>query len=260
MMNFGAPTMVQMADIEDGAKLCRELGLQFLELNTNFPHSILSKMNPQELDRIAKEYGIFYTLHLDDELSIADFNPYVAEAGCKTVLDAIDLSREVGILKINMHLSQGAKYTLPDRKIHFFEAYQEDYFQRIREFRDACAAKIGSSGITICVENTSGFREFQRRAVEILLESPVFGLTFDIGHNYTSGNMDEDWILSHKDRLHHFHIHDASGSKNDHRALGTGELDIRRYLALAESLGCTAVIETKTLESLRQSIDWIRQP
>lgn len=259
MLKLGMPTMIETTSIEEGAKVCRELGLQFLELNNNFPQYLLPELDVEELNRVAKEYGIFYTLHLDDEMSIADFNPYVSEGYCKTVLDAIELSKKVGITKLNMHLSRGAKYTLPDRVIYFFEAYQEQYFARIAAFRDACEKAIGDSGIMICVENTAGFLPFQRKAIEIMLESPVFGLTFDIGHNYCAKNADEAWILEHENRLHHFHIHDAKDGTKDHRTLGTGELDVRRYLRIAEKLSCTAVVETKTVESLRESIHWIKK-
>lgn len=258
-MHYGMPTMVEMQSIEEGAELCRELELDFLELNINFPQFLLKELNTEELKRISEAYGIFYTLHLDDEMSIADFNPYVSEGYCKTALDAIALAKELGIGKLNMHMSRGAKYTLPDRVIYFFEAYQEQYFERIRAFRDACEAAIGDSGVMICVENTSGFLDFQKKAVELLLESPVFGLTFDIGHNYCSGNQDEAWILAHSERLRHFHIHDAKDGKKDHRTLGTGELDVARYLEIAETLDCTVVVETKTFDSLRQSMAWIRE-
>ena len=259
MMKFGAPTMVEMETLEQAAQVCAELNLDFLELNINFPQYLLKELDAKKLKELSALHGIFYTLHLDDEMSIADFNPYIAEGYCKTVYDAIELFKTLGIRKLNMHMSRGAKYTLPDRVIYFFEAYEKDYLERIRSFRDACAKHIGDADITICVENTAGFLPFQQKAVELLLESPVFGLTFDIGHNYCSGDMDEAFILSHKDRLKHFHIHDCVEGKKDHRTLGTGVLDVERYLALAEELDCTAVVETKTVESLKQSMDWIRR-
>ena len=205
------------------------------------------------------EVDLPLALHLDDEMSIADFNPYIADGYCKTVYDAIEFSKALGITRLNMHLSRGAKYTLPDRVIYFFEAYEQDYLERIRTFRDECEKRIGDADITICVENTAGFLPFQQRAVETLLESPVFGLTFDIGHNYCSGNMDEAFILSHKDRLKHFHIHDCVEGKKDHRTLGTGELDIPGYMALAENCNCTVVLETKTFDALRESMAWLRE-
>jgi sugar phosphate isomerase/epimerase len=259
MLKFGAPTMVEMETLEQAAQVCAALNLDFLELNINFPQYLLPRLDADKLRAIAEKHGIFYTLHLDDEMSIADFNPYIADGYCRTVYDAIALSKALGIRKLNMHLSRGAKYTLPDRVIYFFEAYEADYLERIRAFREECQRRIGDADITICVENTAGFLPFQQKAVELLLESPVFGLTFDIGHNYCSGNMDEAFILAHKERLKHFHIHDCVEGRKDHRTLGTGVLDVKRYLDLAGELDCTAVVETKTVESLEISMGWIRR-
>lgn len=259
MLKFGAPTMVEMETLEQAAQVCGELKLDFLELNINFPQYLLKQLDVEKLKDLSRHYGIFYTLHLDDEMSIADFNPYIAEGYCQTVYDAIELSKKLDIKKLNMHMSRGAKYTLPDRVIYFFEAYEDEYLARIRSFREECEKRIGDSGIMICVENTGGFLPFQRKAVEMLLESPAFGLTFDIGHNHCSGDMDEAFILSHSRKLRHFHIHDCAEGKKDHRTLGTGVLDVKRYLTLAESLGCTAVVETKTVESLQTSMAWIRR-
>lgn len=258
-MRYGMPTMIETETVEHCARTARELGLDFVELNINFPQYQLAKLDPGKLKQIAGEYGIRYTLHLDDEMSVADFNAYVAEGYRKTMLDAIALAKELEIPVLNMHLARGAKYTLPDRVVFFFEAYEREYLENMLRFRDACGTAIGNSGVQICVENTNGYLPFQKKALELLLESPVFGLTFDIGHNYCAQNADEEWILAHSGRLCHFHIHDAGDGTRDHRALGCGELDIGRYLDIARSLGCTVVLETKTVESLRESVQWVRK-
>lgn len=258
-MGYGMPTMIETETVRQCARTARELGLDFVELNINFPQYQLSMLDAEELKTIAEEFGIGYTIHLDDEMSIADFNGYVAQGYLHTVLDAVELAKKLGIRVLNMHLSRGAKYTLPDRVVYFFEAYARDYLAKIRAFRDACEKAIGDSGILICVENTAGYLDFQKAALELLLESPVFGLTFDIGHNYCAGNADEDWILAHRDRLCHFHIHDARDGRKDHLALGEGELDGARYLTIAKELGCTVVLETKTVEGLRGSVEYLRR-
>ncbi len=259
MSQLGMPSMLETETLEDCARICREQGLDFVELNLNFPQFLLQKLDAGELNRLAREYGIGYTIHLDDEMSIADFNPYVARGYCRTVLEAVELAKKVGAKKLNMHMSRGAKYTLPDRVIYFFQAYEPAYLENIRQFRDAVTEAVADSGVLICVENTVGFLPFQQRAVDVLLESPVFALTFDIGHNYCGGNADEAWILERRHRLRHFHIHDAKDGTKDHRELGTGELDIGRYLRLAEKLEASVVLETKTVESLAKSARWVRR-
>ena len=256
MTKYGMPTMIETETLAQCAATCHALGLDFVELNLNFPQYLLHKLDADELNELAEKYQIGYTIHLDDEMSVADFNPYVAEGYCKTVLDAIALAKRIGAKKLNMHLSRGAKYTLPTKVIYFFEAYEAEYLENMKRFRDDCTEAIGDSDILICVENTNGFLPFQQKALEILLGSPVFGLTFDIGHNYCAKDADESWILDHSHRLHHFHIHDAKDGSRDHLALGKGELDVKRYLELAEKLGCSVVLETKTIEGLTESVNW----
>ena len=156
---LGMPGMIELASARDCAKVCRDLGLNFVELNTNFPQYQLRNINPDELCAIAKEFGIGYTIHLDDEMNVAEFNPYVAEAYRRTAREFIELAKKIGAQKINMHLSRGAKYTLPTRVIYFFEAYLDDYLANMRLFRDTCEEAIGDSGIMICVENTNGYLE-----------------------------------------------------------------------------------------------------
>ena len=257
-MKFGMPTLIEVESVTDTAALCAELGLDFVEMNTNFPLHQPHLLNADELNDLAKRYGIFYTIHLNDEMAVAEFNPAVSEGYRKAVGETIALANKIGVKKLNMHLSDGAKYTMPDRIVYFYEAYQQDYLNQMRIFRDYCEAEIGDSGIVICIENTNGFRSYQLAALDVLLQSPVFGLTIDIGHNYCAKYADEGFILSHTDRLHHMHMHDAKNGKNDHLALGDGELDIDKFLKLAEQCDCTVVLETKTVEGLRKSALWIK--
>lgn len=257
-MKFGMPTLIEVASIEDTAALCAKLGLSFVELNTNFPLHQPHLLDADLLNSLAERYGIFYTIHLNDEMAVAEFNPAVSEGYRKAVAETIALAKKIGVKTINMHLSDGAKYTMPDRIVYFYGAYQEEYLKQMRVFRELCEREIGNSGITVCIENLNGFRDYNLAALELLLESPVFGLTMDIGHNYCAKYQDEVWILEHADRLQHMHMHDAKNKKNDHLALGEGELDVERFLTLAQKCDCTVVLETKTVEGLKKSVDWIK--
>ena len=257
-MKFGIPTLMEISSVEQTVALCHELGLSFVELNTNFPMHQPHLLQPQQLLSLARKYSIGYTIHLNDEMAVADFNPHVSEGYRRMTLDVIELAKQIGAKKLNMHLNDGGKYTMPTEIVRFYSAYQQAYLDQMRLFRDVCQQAVGDSGITICIENTDGFRDYQLAALDILLESPVFGLTMDIGHNYCADGVDESWILAHRDRLHHMHMHDAKNGKNDHLALGTGELDIHQYCALAKECDCSVVLETKTVAGLRQSAQWVK--
>ena len=259
MLRFGMPALLEIEDLEASAALCRELGLSFIELNMNFPQYQLHRMDADLLRDVARRYGIFYTLHLDDEINVADFNPAVAKAQADTVLGAIELAKETGIPVINMHLSRGGVVTLPEEKVYLFDKYRAEYRARLADFRDRCHCAAAGSGVRICVENTAGYPQWQVEALDLLLESEVFGLTLDTGHDFCTGGGDLDLIRQRSHRLHHMHLHDAAKPKRDHLALGTGELDIHDRLALARDYGCTVVLEIKTARALRESVQWLKQ-
>ena len=257
-MQFGMPTLIETNTLEECADLCMDLNLDFIELNMNLPQYQLSNINVSHFNEVANKYGIFYTIHLDDNLNISDFNPYIAEGYRRTAAETIALAKKLSVSVINMHLSRGPYFTLPDKKVYLFDKYRQQYLKSIADFRLLCETEIGEADIKMCVENWSGFPEFQKEALNILLKSDVFGLTFDIGHNHGSAGVDEPYIIENKNHLYHMHMHDALGKK-DHLALGAGELDIDNYLYLAEDRKCRVVLETKTIEGLKHSVSWMRQ-
>ena len=189
-------------------------------------------------------------------MDLCDFNPRVADAYLDTLLETITVARRLHVPVLNMHLAEGVYFTLPDRRAYLYELHREHFFGRLREAIARCedAAK---GELTICIENTGNFgKYFVQEALGLFLESPLFGLTFDIGHNHSAGDVDRPFFLAHHGKLQHFHIHDAFGGK-DHLPLGTGEIDLPWHLALAAEQGCRAVLEVKTMESLEKSVVWL---
>lgn len=255
--NYGMPTLIETSTLEECAKLCTELGLHFIELNMNLPQYQFPKIDVDYFKSIADKYGIYYTIHLDENLNVCDFNSYVAEAYIKTVADTIEIAKQLDIKVLNMHMAKGVYFTLPDRKVFLFSEYKEQYLKSIIDFRNMCENAIGENDIKICIENCDGYVEFQKEAIELLLESNVFALTFDVGHNHGIGGTDEEFIMKHKDHLSHIHLHDAKARKN-HLALGAGEIDIKKYIDIANEQNCRVVLETKTIDGLKQSVEWLK--
>ncbi len=272
MTCFGMPTLIENRTLEDNISLCCELGLSFIELNMNFPEYQIDKL--EEIDRFyesADKAGIYYTIHLDENLNTADFNPLVREAYTETVRRTIETAKHFARLKnkygdkkqpltINMHMHHGIYITLPDKKVQMYERDFDTYMNAIRHFVRLCEEWTENSDIKIAIENTDGFREYEKRAIEYMLESDSFIMTWDIGHSKESKEADVPFILSHKDKLKHFHIHDGrEAPPKCHLALGEGEIDLTERIKMAEECSARCVLETKTIEALRCSAQWLRQ-
>jgi sugar phosphate isomerase/epimerase len=258
-MQFGMPTLIENTSLLENARLCCELDLDFIELNMNMPDFQVEQIafRRQEFLEIANSYDIYYTIHIDENFNVCDFNSLVSKAYMDSMLSTIELAKELNVPILNMHMNQGVYFTLPDVRVYLFERYKEIYIQRITEFRDICEEAIGDSNISICIENTDGFLHYQKEALDILMESKVFSLTWDIGHSHSVNDIDEAYISKHEDKLKHFHIHDALGRKN-HLTLGTGEINLTERIKVAKACDCRCVIETKTIKALKESVAWIR--
>lgn len=272
MIQFGMPTLVENRTLEDNVALCKSLGLKFIELNMNFPEYQVEQLEQIDyLQKIAEQAGIYYTIHLDENLNIADFNQLVTEAYLETVRRSILVAKKLLCLcdrygddsqplTLNMHMNHGIHITLPDRKVQMYDRDFDTYMKSFSAFRSLCEEWIGNSNVMIAVENTDGFRGYERNAIEYLLKSPKFGLTWDVGHSKAIGEKDVPFIMEHKANLIHFHIHDGSETPpRNHLALGDGEIDLIERLRLAENRNARCVLETKTIEALRQSVKWLSE-
>ena len=256
-MRFGMPTLIETNTIEECAALCASSGLEFIEMNMNLPQYQVQTMDAAHLKAVAGEYGIGYTIHLDENMNVADFNPDVAAAYRDSVVQTIELAKKLEIPVLNMHMIYGVYFTLPDRKVFLFEQYRDAYRDNMLRYRDACQRAIGGSGMRVCIENWHGYRPWQLSVLDEMLESPAFGLTYDVGHNHCIGGADEPHILQRLEKLYHMHLHDVRDGTKDHQALGTGELNIHKYLNLARQRDCTVVVETKTVAGLKESARWL---
>ncbi len=273
-MQFGMPTLIESKTLADNIRLCGKLNLRFIELNMNFPEYQIDKLEDTgPFYGAADDAGIYYTIHLDENLNIADFNPLVAGAYLETVKRTVKVAKLLLPLRdkhgsksqplvINMHMHHGIFITLPDRKVRMYDRDFDTYMESFRRFRALCEEWIGDKDIVLSIENTDGFRKYEKKAIEYLLESPKFGLTWDIGHSKAIGETDVPFLMEHADRLKHFHIHDGiaeSGGRpgRSHLALGDGEIDIAGRLSTAAARNARCVLETKTVAALEQSVKFL---
>lgn len=259
-MDFGMPTLIESKSLEECAALCRELGLKFIELSMEMPEYHPERIGMERLAEAAEKYGIYYTLHFEDGMNPWAGNERVAAAYTETVMRTIETAKRLSIPVLNMHFYEGTYFTLPDRKVYVYKEYFSEFIRKVAEFRYDCTEAIGNSGIKITVENTRAFMaDFVAEGIDVLLQSPVFGLTFDTGHDAAHGFRQFPLIERHIDRLCHMHLHDYSAERGDHLPIGEGMLDINRYLKLARERNCRVLLETKTAEGVRCSAARIKE-
>lgn len=270
-LQFGMPTLIENQTLKQNVDLCKRLKLNFVELNMNFPEYQIDQLEQyQRFIDLAQDAGIYYTIHLDETLNIADFNPLVRNAYLETVRKTIDVAKKFVELKnrfgnedqpliLNMHMAHGIYITLPDRKVQMYERDYSFYENSFVQFIKLCEEWIGDSDIKLSIENTDGFKSYEKSVIQHLLKSDKFCLTWDIGHSKATGEKDLPFIMENKEKLSHFHIHDGSENPpRDHLALGDGNIDIQERLNLAKTCNGRCVLETKTVAALEKSVEWLK--
>ena len=103
--------------------------------------------------------------------------------------------------------------------------------QRSWEHQKTALMTIGQTaadvGVTACLENMIGIKEFLCREPEELVGMTEgiegIGICIDIGHANTLGLVDR--FLPYLKSARHLHLHDNHGASDEHLALGTGTVD-----------------------------------
>lgn len=256
-MKFGMPTLVECRDIFECRDAAKKYGLDFIEINMSFPQYQPHSLDAAALLEITARDGIFYTIHADEMLNPFDFNPLVSECYFGVMRDTIRFAKAIGAPIINLHLLRGVYVTLPGKVILLSDVYFENYKEKVGQFIKMCEEEIGDSNVRICIENVDSnpFTASQLKVLPMFMESPVFALTLDTGHELCLSYVDSHVYSEYSGRLLHMHLHDAR-NKSAHLPLGTGDVAVSEKLKMLR--GETCLIEVKTLAGLSESVRYMK--
>lgn len=251
---IGMPALIEYDSLEENLKLCKELDLEFIELNMNLP--MYNEMDVKAVKALLIEYDVKVSLHLSELFNPFDLDPILRSAHIESFKRIVNFAYKLDANLINMHLLPGIYFKLPTGKVFLNEQYKASYLLYVRQFLDLVTSLPIKK---LCIENT-GIHNFGfiKEATDILLSSPKIYLTYDIGHDMTSGYNDRAYYTKHISDIIHYHIHDGTASSN-HLPLFTGELDIEGFLKRAQDNLSSYVIEVKSSESLIASINSIKE-
>ena len=120
-IDFGMPTLIELNSLKENVELCKKLNLDFIELNMNIPFCTVLGYDEKndfekselenfinELNFYQNEFGIYFTIHLDENFNFADMNPYVRNAYLQTLLNKFSMTRHILLLSAYIALASPA--------------------------------------------------------------------------------------------------------------------------------------------------------
>lgn len=255
MLHFGMPTLLELDTLEENVKLCSELGLEFVEINMNMPEYQVEELDADRLKDLSERYGVYFTFHMADNLDIANFQKEVRDVNVELVRKTLAFAEAIGSPIVNMHLQKGVLFTLPSKKVYIYDKYVERYLDYIEAFAVEMDEFLKTGELRLVVENTGDFNlDFIKESAQLLIDYDHIGMTYDIGHDFSSFGNDKEFIIDNLAKITHMHIHDAVG-EDHHLALGSGEMKLSRYIGFAKNNEIRCVIEAKTVEALTESVE-----
>jgi sugar phosphate isomerase/epimerase len=253
-LDMGMPALIEFSSVEENALLCQELGLRFVELNMNMPYCFPQNLPSQKVRRLASELGLHFTMHMPDDFDLGSLHTSVRQGTLERSLEALDWAIDAELRLLNFHINPGIYFTLPKYRVWIFDKFYEQFRDNLVGSFSLLLDKANAHGVKLSVENVCNFDlPFIERVLDELVELKGFHLTWDVGHDAKTGNRERPVLMKHEDHLAHMHLHDYDG-RTDHQVLFTGQIDIIGMVLFAQSHHMSVVLETKTIDSLVQSV------
>ena len=123
-------------------------------------------------------------------------------------------------------------------------------------------SEIAILGERIHLENTYEDSPLIFREVLEVLSDKNFHMCLDIGHaNAFSGEQLELWVEELSSFIAEVHLHESYKGRDLHLPLGSGQIDINRFLVLLEEKGVKNYIitlEPASLDDLERNLEWLK--
>ncbi|MHC1625326.1 MAG: sugar phosphate isomerase/epimerase family protein [Methermicoccaceae archaeon] len=201
---------------------------------------------------VKESTGLYITLHAPfSDINLSSLNARIWEESVSQVIEAMELCAEFARV-VTVHPGHLSPLSL-------------NYPDEAKERLIAALKRIGKAAeeldYTVGVENMVNFKfVFCRTRVETeeiieAVASPHVGITLDVGHANTTGELDE-FLKSNK--IVHAHLHDNDGKHDLHMPIGSGTIDWDKVKEALKNRQIYSILEMRDIEEGIQSLNLLR--
>lgn len=249
-MKYGAASF-PVKPVEDEIKKVKELGFDFFELSMDPPEghwkTLLDKEN--KITAALDACNLPVVCHLPSFVYTPDLSPVIRKASLDEMLHSLDAAAAVGARKAVLHpgyITGMGVFVMETAKKHAGESLA------------AIVAHAKRRNIQLCFENMfPGYHMFYDpdEFDPLFAAFPDVKMTLDTGH----ANIEDpsqarlgQFVSRFAPRIGHVHVSDNFGKKDDHLAVGKGNINFETFVSALKQAGYD---DTITLEVFSTDTD-----
>jgi sugar phosphate isomerase/epimerase len=247
------------------ADFSNEHGLPLVQLSLDNPRFFPENINLDQRTAIKELYksrGIGLCFHGPTDIPMMNRHEKIRTAGLDRLCEMIQMAIDMGGEYFVFHPGRLAFYSMSKQQVFFME---QRYPERITEtFADSIRRLLTFSGekIKLCIENTHSVSGPILKTVSRLAVENGLGLVWDMGHTEQLDEIRKKQLITFfTSNLSHIklaHLHDVVGDA-DHKALGSGRLNVSTYLEIINTLGIDVILEIFPEQDLLQSLVYLTE-
>ena len=215
---------------------------------------VLNDQSIRKMREVCETTDLVITIHLPfSDLNLGSLNQPIWGEVVRQLTSCVSVASEFADLMVVHpgHLSP-LGMQMPDLAWH----------QNILGLQQLCDF-ADNLGVRIAVENMPrmefilGKEPAEMAGMIELVGRENLGMTLDVGHAHTNGALPE--FLRMKEIVH-VHIHDNKGRRDEHLPIGKGTIEWGSVMGelFERHRGCRFVIEARSLEEGRESLEYLR--
>lgn len=207
-----------------------------VEILADARHDLLSESES------CASFDLTYTVHAPTtDINIASCRGSIRTASIDLLKEVCRKAGEVGARCVVVHPGFSPWLEMLDAS-----------YEALRRSLVELAGVQEEHGVPVAIENMGSWEVCHFRDPSMLPVLEEIGLSFclDLGHAHINGVLDDFLALANPD---HIHLHDNSGTFDDHAALGAGTMDLNKILPRLPKENCW-IMEVKTVGDFDKSV------
>ena len=248
-MKIGISVLPEFESVAESVAIARELGIDFVELNAEYPICLP--------DKIKKDEKIYFTVHLFEKAEVG----LLYEPARWAEIDVLkrlmtEYKDKAAVRRFNLHINRGVFTTMPDKIIFVHERFNQDYLVACRKSFKELSDFAVANDFEICFENYK-VTDCILGTFKEIINFPNLYYTLDFGHDMVTGKRASAQFMETPEKIRHVHLHDVVDGA-DHRELGTGIVDVKAVLDFCRNNNTDIVVEVRRKEQLTNSIVYLK--